>query len=163
MISHMPRVNAILKSSKYQKWLKIIEQAEQERKFCRHTMEHFLDTARIMYIISLEEKLGINKEVIYAVALIHDIGRAMEYERNIPHNHAGSQFAEEVLAECGFSHEEVNAIAGAIFSHRNGLNYENSLGRLLYKADKLSRLCFNCKAEKECYWQEDKKNFEIVY
>ncbi len=170
MISNMPKVNDVLKNEKYQRLLKEIEKAEQDRKFCKHTMEHFLDTARIMYIISLEEKLGLNKEIIYATALFHDIGRAMEYEKNIPHNQASAQFAKELLPECGFSDDEINIIAQAILCHRssdNGLkshsNNDNIMGNLLYKADKLSRMCFNCEAEKECYWHKDKKNSEVIY
>lgn len=171
MISNMPRVNAVLKSEKYQKLLKAIEKAEQDRKFCKHTMEHFLDTARIMYIISMEEKWSLNKEIIYAAALLHDIGRAKEYEKNIPHNQASAQFAKEVLPECGFSDDEIKVIAQGILCHRNsnsGIksdsnNYDSIMGKLLYKADKLSRMCFNCQAEKECYWHKDKKNSEVIY
>lgn len=171
MISNMPRVNAVLKNEKYQDFLKTIEKAEQDRKFCKHTMEHFLDTARIMYIISLEEKLELNKEIIYATALFHDIGRAMEYGKNIPHNKASAEVAKELLPECGFSDDEIKVIAHGILCHRSSdssiksdsNNCENIMGKLLYKADKLSRMCFNCKAEKECYWHKDKKNFQVIY
>ena len=39
----------------------------------------------------------------------------------------------------------------------------NILGWLLYRADKMSRLCFCCRAEKECYWDKSRKNSDIVY
>ena len=71
----MNRVDLILEHPKYQEYLDKIKQAEEKRIFCLHNMNHFLDVARIAYIMNLEEELGIAKEIIYATALLHDIGR----------------------------------------------------------------------------------------
>ena len=53
--------------------------AEADRRFCRHSMVHFLDVARIGTIIALEEGLKINREWIYAAALLHDCGKHEQY------------------------------------------------------------------------------------
>ena len=39
----------------FQELVQNLQQAEKGRIFCRHTMEHFLDTARLMYIYNLED------------------------------------------------------------------------------------------------------------
>ena len=49
--------------------------AEKERIFCHHDMNHFLDVARLMYIFSMERGYAFGKEEIYATALLHDIGK----------------------------------------------------------------------------------------
>lgn len=51
----------------------------------RHGMVHFLDVARIGTIIALEEGLKIDREWIYAAALLHDCGKHEQYEIGIPH------------------------------------------------------------------------------
>lgn len=158
----MKRVNLILSDPKYRSYLEKLESFEKYRIFCNHTMEHFLDTARIMYILSLEKGLNISKEIIYATALLHDIGRVDEYESGIPHNEGSAVFAKEILPRCSFTEEETEEIISAILSHRSKGSSENILGELLYTADKKSRLCFSCKAQKECNWTEEKRNTGIV-
>ena len=69
----------IRKHPLFQEYYDKLKEAERGRKFCRHQMEHLLDVARIAYILNLEQKLGIRKEVIYAAALLHDIGKYRQY------------------------------------------------------------------------------------
>lgn len=163
MMSDMQRVNLIFSNEEYKSLLDKITEYESDRKFCKHTIEHFLDTARIMYIISLEENMQVKKDIIYATALLHDMGRVMQYEKDIPHDIAGAEIAEKILLSCGYSQTEADVIAKAILSHRDKEKSESELGKLLYRADKLSRLCFGCSAEQECYWSREKKNMEITY
>ncbi len=153
----MERINLILNNEKYKSCLEKLEELEKDRKFCRHTPEHFLDTARIMYITALEENLPVSKEIVYATALLHDIGRVKQYEENIPHDRAGADFAREILPSARFTNEETEEIASAIFCHRNRVG-KSVLGKLLCFADKKSRLCFLCKAREECNWEEGRKN-----
>ncbi len=160
----LTRLDRIIRNERYQEALSQIDAAEQNRKFCRHTPEHFFDTARIMYIIALEEHLSVSKEMIYAAALLHDIGRAEEYRSRMPHEQASAQLAKKILTECGYTEEETTAITDAILAHRNEpLIRQSELALLLYRADKLSRRCFSCKAYEECYWSESRKNHFIVY
>ena len=117
--------------------------------------------SRIAYIMALEENLSVSKEVIYAIGLLHDIGRVRQYEEGIHHDIASVEMSREILKETSFTEDEVNIILNGIANHRK--ESDNKLEEIIYKADKLSRQCFNCKAEKECYWSSEKKNFKITY
>lgn len=158
----MDRVNQIWKHPLYQTELHKLQLLEADREFCRHTPEHFLDVARLAYIRALEENYSVSKELIYCTALLHDIGRARQYEDGTPHDEAGAIIAEQILKELGFSPEEIQAIVSAIRGHRSETN-QTILGQLIYRADKKSRNCFSCKAEPECYWSSAKKNMTIQY
>lgn len=145
----MERIDKILKNGDYLKYLEKNRLAEISRIYCHHDIKHFLDVARIAYIIVLEENLNIEKEVLYAAGLLHDIGRWMEYESGIDHAKASQILAEKILEDCGFSKSESDEILEAIGSHRN--RKETSvLGDVLYKADKLSRNCLMCGAIFTC-------------
>ncbi|WP_300382604.1 HD domain-containing protein [Clostridium sp.] len=152
----MDRVNKILNNERYKKLLDEISEFEQDRIFCKHSLAHFLDVARISYIEVLEKQLNHHKEVIYAISLLHDIGRVLEYKEGIPHNIASAMIAEDILKGIGFTEEEENQIIKSIKEHR--LKSEDSLSEIIYKSDKLSRNCFNCKSTKLCKWNDEKKN-----
>ena len=158
----MDRVNQIWKHPLYQTELHKLQLLEADREFCRHTPEHFLDVARLAYIRALEENYSVSKELIYCTALLHDIGRARQYEDGTPHDEAGAIIAGQILKELGFPPEEMEAIVSAIRGHRAETN-QTILGQLIYRADKKSRNCFSCKAEPECYWSPAKKNMTIQY
>jgi len=158
----MERVNRIWKHPKYQECLKVIQDFEADREFCRHTPEHFLAVARLTYLLALEAGLKADKELIYAAGLLHDIGRHLQYGQGIPHEQASMQIAREILPDCGFSREEQQEILHLIGSHRTRLA-EDSLSEMFYRADKLSRNCFLCPARESCNWPEEKKNLEIAY
>ncbi len=159
----MERVNQILQSESYQRYLKKNEEAEMGRIFCHHDMRHFLDVARIAMLLNLEEYYGIEKELVYAAALLHDIGRWQQYEDGTPHEKASAMLAPGILVKCGFNEKESEVIVRAISLHRNSEVKDNKdLNGLLYRADKLSRACFACEAEKECNWKGEKKNRCLV-
>ena len=158
----MIRVNQIWKHPIYQEQLQALQMLEADRKFCRHTPEHFLDVARLAYIHALESHASANKELIYCTALLHDIGRAEQYRSGIPHDEAGAQIAEQILRELSFDPSEIQEITSAIREHRNAAR-SDALSSLIYDADKASRNCFSCPAEKECYWSAEKKNLTITY
>ena len=111
----MDRVNQIWRHPVYQEHYKKIQELESERIFCRHTPEHFLDVARLMYIYALEEHLELPKELIYAAALLHDIGRAQQYQYNIPHDIAGVEIAREILTDLHFTEQEKELILSSYF------------------------------------------------
>lgn len=161
MTAGMERVQQLFSLPRYQEELKTITEAEESRLFCRHTLEHFLDVARLMYIRSLEEGNPVDREVIYAAALLHDLGRGMQYREGIPHQEASVLLAQELLPLCGYSQEEMEQISSAIGSHRSQGGQE-TLVRYLYQADKQSRNCFVCPAREQCYWTEEKKNHGII-
>lgn len=159
----MERVNQILENELYRKCYKKIEKCEKKREFCRHNMVHFMDVARIAYIYNLEEQLDIKKDVVYAAALLHDIGRFKQYEDKTPHEKASLKYAPVILKESGYSKEESEVILEAIAQHRNKeVAKEHSFRGIFYRADKASRACFSCKSEAECNWKNEKKNLELL-
>lgn len=157
----MKNIDIIMNNSMYTESLEKLKKYEENREFCNHTIEHFIDVARITYIMVLEEDLKVSKEVIYAIGLLHDIGRVKQYEEGIHHDIASVDMSREILKETSFTEEEVKIILNGIANHRK--ESDNKLEEIIYRADKLSRQCFSCKAENECYWSKDKKNFKITY
>ena len=160
----MKRVNKILENSTYKEYIRKNKAAEVDRIFCCHNMEHFLDVARIAQMMNMEEKLGLSKELIYATALLHDIGRHVQYEDGTPHEVASAKLAENILEECGFGKKSQTEILRAISEHRNKkVAKEASLAGVIYRADKASRACYVCEAESLCNWKKTKKNLKIKY
>ena len=156
----MERVNQILQHTLYQSCRRQIDEKEKDRIFCGHDMGHLLDVARLAWIFNLEANQEISKERIYAAALLHDIGRHIQYENGTPHQIAGLPIAEQILTDCGFYPEEMKEILYAIENHRNKeMLKRDDLAGILYRADKMSRCCFGCRAEKECNWSTEKKKY----
>lgn len=148
----------------YVEYYEKLKQAEKDRVFCCHQMEHLLDVARIAYITSMEQNMGIRKEVIYAAALLHDIGKYRQYAEGIPHEKASAKIAEVILEELpedAFSREEKASILRAILGHRREREDMEVLERLIYNSDKRSRKCFACEVLSECDWDHKQKNFTI--
>ncbi|MCD8051369.1 MAG: HD domain-containing protein [Clostridiales bacterium] len=155
----MERVNQILRHPLFRDKLAEIDRLERERIFCGHGMEHLLSVARLAYLRSLEENLGLDQELIYAAALLHDIGRGDQYLRGVPHDRAGAVYAEQILTDCGFSPAEREAVVQAIDCHRSPeVAAEPTLRGVLYQADKESRLCFCCPAAEQCNWPEERRS-----
>ncbi|SET50626.1 HD domain-containing protein [[Clostridium] polysaccharolyticum] len=158
----MERLEKLLDLPDYKVVLEQIEDFEKERIYCRHGKEHFRDVARIAYILSLENKLELSKEMIYVTAFLHDMGRAYEYKGFCSHESGSVLMALDWLPKCGFTEEQIKEIITAIKEHRkNGA--DGTLGKVLYQADKLSRDCFSCKAQAACKWPDEKKNRHILY
>ena len=173
----MDRVNKVLFHPQYQQYYQEIQSLEADRKFCGHTIDHFLAVARLSFIMVQEAGLDIDKEVVYAAALLHDIGRYLEYTKGTPHHEGSVLIAQELLPECGFNDTEIAIIIQAIKGHREAFQkrYCKAWDEELYKlsdadnfaaifnqADKLSRNCFACSVADECNWPVEKKNTKVV-
>ena len=164
----MERVNRILRHPDFIRLQEELDRLEADRRFCRHGMQHLIDTARLAYLFALESSADLPKDVIYAAALLHDIGRAEQYRNGTPHDVAGCAAAEPILAECGFAEEERDMILTAIGSHRKEKSKKKAMAKealaaILYYADKKSRICFLCNSEAECNWAKEKKNMTLEY
>ena len=171
----MPRVDAIWNHPIYQRELQAIERLERGRAYCRHGLSHLLDVARLAWIINLEQGLGLDRELVYAAALLHDIGRARQCEQGIPHDQAGEALTREILGtvEEGqrFGADEQETILGAVRGHRSrsdgddapelGTPAPTALAFVLRVADKASRPCYACPARHTCNWPDGKKNLRI--
>ena len=68
----MERINKISEHPLWKLNMTQLKEAERDRIFCKHGIEHLLDVARIAYIENLEQNCGVSKEGIYAAALLHD-------------------------------------------------------------------------------------------
>ena len=174
----MDRLNQLMKHPLYVECLEKIKKHEAERIFCKHNMEHFLDVCRIAENLWLKYCLERHllaqdnseeiyseqmREYIYATGILHDIGRWQEYENGIRHEIASADLACCILAECGYHDQEIEEIRCAILNHRNrAIKDENSLSGWIYQADKKSRACFACEAEKKCDWSSSKKNMKLM-
>lgn len=158
----MKRIDQILSHPTFRAALAELEVLESLRSFCHHDLKHLLDVARLMRIIGGEEGVAISKELIYAAALLHDIGRAEQYRHGTPHAQASVVIAEPILLDCGFDAAERAQILTAIGDHSRGED-PSTLSRLLYRADKKSRACFACKAADECNWTIEEKNLSLEY
>ncbi len=149
----MNRVRAIIKDIEYQSNLNKTKQAEVNRVYCRHDFHHALSVARLAYLIALEEGVsGLSKSTIYAAALLHDIGRWVEYDHGEDHGEAGAKLAASILRRVGFSSQEQAVILSGIREHRHP--HTSDLGFILARADDLSRDCYRCSAANSCYKAE---------
>lgn len=155
----MPVVERIRQHPTYQARLSRIVELEADRPFCRHGMVHLLDTARVAYILNLERDLGFSREVVYAAALLHDIGKGEQYESGVPHEIVGAEIARDILADVeGLGSVDKAAVVAAVREHRHFSAEASPLGALLYEADKASRACYACPVRERCSWPEGKMN-----
>ena len=157
----MKRVNGILHHPLFERQLARLEELEEARPFCRHGLPHLLDVARLGWIAALERQLDIPRDVVYAAALLHDLGRVEQLEKGTPHHQAGAALAARILPEAGFSQEESALIQRAILGHRAD-GGGDCLGKLIFWADKASRACWRCGAKAACNWSEEKKNWDVT-
>lgn len=170
----MPRVRAIWESPAFRDALASIDGAERDREFCGHGVAHLVDVARVAWILNLERDLGLDREVVYAAALLHDVGRAAQYATGEPHDAAGERMAAEMLdalpGELAFPASDREAILAAVRGHRGdarrvfggaGEPAPASLASIIREADGRSRPCYACPAREACYWPDERKNLSI--
>ncbi|MBM7622718.1 HD domain-containing protein [Sporohalobacter salinus] len=160
----MRRLNKLINSKEYNHYLQKNSQREDNRIFCKHNWQHFIDVARITYLLVLEEDLDKKiliewqleeksslKELIYTAAFLHDIGRWKQYDTGQDHAEVSANLAKDLLQEYGYDSLEEKIILTAIREHRDKPNSDKSiLGQLLCRGDNLSRNCIRCSSREEC-------------
>lgn len=167
----MEFVERILRHPAYNEYLRLNAEAEKDRLFCVHDLQHALDVARVAYIIALERELDIDKEIIYITALLHDIGRWKQYQAGLDHALEGAFLAESILHDICVPEQYTHVILDAIKGHRRkGINKDKPiknaicnmktdtkpvLGDIIYESDKACRLCVGCGKLDECNWYKD--------
>lgn len=156
--------NSITATPLFAETVAAIEELERDRIFCHHDMDHFLDVARIAALMAADEGIVIDRDIIYACALLHDIGRAQQYKDGTEHEKAGVPIAESILKECGCRDEDIRIITDAIKSHGDeSVKDDMDLNGLIYRADKASRKCYMCAAADRCHKPERKRVAKIRY
>ena len=157
------RIQAIINHTIFIDYMKKNKEKEENRAFCKHDLQHSLDVARIAYILSLEVGLNLEKEVVYAAALLHDITKWKQYEDGTPHHESAMIPAKQILKDCGFHHAEISLVLEAIQKHREHQMNQTTFAGILYYADKKSRMCFNCEVTEACNWSKEKRTSQINY
>ena len=171
-VKDLDRISRIYEHPDFMSRLQSIEEAEKDRKFCRHGLAHLLDVARLMYIDALKDGYissgALSREMIYAAAMLHDIGRAEQNAFGTPHHEASAEISRVIMPACGFDEEETSRVEAAILAHRgreegqsDDRKTDDVLGRLLYKADKASRQCYACDARLACNWPPERMNMKV--
>ena len=160
----MNRINNILHHPLFRQYMEKNAEKEKERIFCRHNMSHVMDVARIAYILNIEEGHRVPKDMIYGAALLHDIGRHVQYETGEKHAFVSARLAPKILMDCGFDEEETEEIVTAIYRHSDKSQIGGKgLNALIAEADQLSRACCACPAEAVCNWDKERKNYEMKW
>lgn len=159
----MELVDKILEHPKFIKYMKLNAKAEKKRKFCCHDIQHALDVARVAYIIVLENRYDLSKEMIYAAALLHDIGKWRQYKEKLDHAGEGAVLAQEILQDSGVNEQDTALITDAIRGHRSQDENSSVLSRVLYVSDKTCRMCFRCSMIEECNRFKDGKQPVLEY
>lgn len=148
----LPRINEMLGLAEFQQHMSMIEEIETDRVFCRHGFDHALAVARISYAYLLEQGEGLAKEVVYAAAFLHDVGRWVEYQTGEDHAEASARLAVPLLRKCRYEEPEIALIIQAIREHRRHQGEDQSaLGRALALADNWARDCRNCQVRSSCH------------
>ncbi len=160
-MDQLKNTNLLYQNKDFQRYIETIKACEITRQFCRHDMDHFLSVARIARIKTIEAGLNFSRDLIYTTALLHDIGRYVQYQDKTPHEIASHQLAIPLLENLDYTAAEKTLILDAILNHRN--SKAQGFSKIFYESDKLSRACFCCPVESECDWSSQKKNLTIVY
>lgn len=164
ILQSMSRVNKLLEHKDYISYMTKIEVLEKERLFCKHGFEHGLNVARIVYAYLLEKgEIPLLKEIVYAAAFLHDIGRWREYESGEDHAEASARLALPLLEACRFSDEDTKVILKGIREHRRQPESNlTPLGAALALADDWERDCRHCSVQGQCY-KFNKAMNQVVY
>ncbi len=158
----------VMKNALYQSIIEEIEKLEADRPYCRHGMPHMMDVCRLAWILYLEEtperpesqeQMEEMKDRLFVTGLLHDIGRASQYQTGEHHAAAGARLAEEILEQVGYPEAWKQETVSAIRAHcgRRGRG-EHTMEAYINRADHLSRPCFCCKAAESCKWTPEERN-----
>ena len=163
MLHSMARFNQLLDHEDYINHMEKIDVFEKERLFCKHGFEHGLNVARIAYAYLLENGEMLPKESVYAAALLHDIGRWIEYGTGEDHAEASARLSLPLLEACSFNLDDIQLILQGIREHRrHHEDHLTLLGKALALADDWSRDCRHCSGQALCNKYHQRMN-QVIY
>ncbi|MEK6958816.1 MAG: HD domain-containing protein [archaeon] len=105
----------------------------------------FAHTERVMKMAEhIAKKENANLEIVMLAALLHDIGRKEEMEKNgaICHAEKSAELSREILSRHGLESKKINDIAHCITTHRFRKNNPPTTleAKVLFDADKLDSI-----------------------
>ena len=126
------------------KYSKIFTLVEKELSCSAHDMDHVARVYNLCEYLAKYEG-NVDKEVLLLSALLHDIARAKEDNdtaRVIRHEILGSEMAEEILLNEGYSSEIADKVKHCITTHRfrSGNEPKSIESKILFDADKLDAI-----------------------
>jgi len=142
----MEIVDRILTHPQFCTYLRLNAEAEKDRLYCRHGFQHTLDVARVAYCMALERSLPIEKELIYATALLHDIAKWKQYGQGLDHALEGALLAGQILSDLDIDENTTDTLLSAIRTHRSKDGEKSALGEILYESYKSCRPCVFCES-----------------
>ncbi len=96
---------------------------------------------RVLYAaLDIASGYGIDKDVLIAAALLHDIGRDAQFkDPKLDHAVVGSEMAYAYLKGLGWPEEKARRVKDCVYSHRyrNNREPETLEAKILFDADKL--------------------------
>ena len=105
-----------------------------------HNIVHILEVIRRSFALNETFKLGLNPNMIYAIAAYHDLGKYIDHERH--HLIAAEMFMNDNGMERFFTDHERRIIKEAIEDHRSSKEDEprSVYGKLISSADRNTRI-----------------------
>jgi len=105
-----------------------------------HSYDH---TLRVLSVsLQIGKEVGANMRILYAAALLHDIGRPREEKTGVTHALLSGEMSKRVLSKAGYTPQETESVVAAIRTHRfsEGLRPVSLEGEILSDADKLDAI-----------------------
>ena len=108
-----------------------------------HDVQHIYRVLNNALIISKHENSNININVLITACLLHDIGRAKQFEDlNLCHAEIGGRKANTFLNQLNCSNNFIDQVCKCINSHRlrKGIKPQSIEAKILYDADKIDSI-----------------------
>lgn len=102
-----------------------------------------------------------SKDIIYATALLHDLGRADQYEKGISHEEAGAILAEEILTDCGYTREERKFMTDTILRHRDMKEESESFASIFIVQINFQEIASTAKQDRNVIGRKKRKTTSI--
>ena len=172
----MKYTEKLLQNESFKNVQEAISQWEISRIYCHHELSHCMDVARMAWIYFLEDcqkkhlfledlQLEEKKDFIYVCALLHDIGRAKQYETGIHHSVCGQKLAEGMLLDIGAPESWKEAVLRIVAGHHacdRSSDPEWKIADYIDRADHDCRPCFCCEGKDTCKWSREERNHTLV-
>ena len=105
---------------------------------------HGFDHVERVYNMALKISEGedVDKDVVRAAVLLHDVARAREEEMGVCHAEEGARMTGDILRDMDFPEKKIEKVVHAILVHRysKGLKAESREAEVLQDADRLDVL-----------------------